>query len=399
MIAVEQALSIILAHSHQFSCTAIPLKKAVGKVLMEDIYADRDFPPFDRVTMDGIAIKYSAYQAGQKDFKIAGVGAAGSPQIEIEEATTCVEIMTGAMLPRGADTIVRYEDLSIKDGHATIEIDTVKFAQNVHFKGEDRKQGDLVIAKNRRLSPAEIGVLATVGKSLVQVAELPKTIIISTGDELVEVDEIPKDHQIRKSNVHRLQASLRAQGFDADTLHLADDDGVIYQKMEQVLSNYKIILLSGGVSKGKFDFIPKVMEQLEVEKLFHRIAQRPGKPFWFGKWKDQSLVFAFPGNPVSSFINMEYYFKSWLNACLDIVPNKRYAALGDDIHFKPNLTYFAQVKLKMSTKAEMIALPMEGHGSGDLANLTDADAFIILPLGKEIYKKGEVFEILPFKLL
>jgi molybdopterin molybdotransferase len=399
MIAVEEALSIILAHKRKFPTISIPLKEAVGKVLNEDIYADRDFPPFDRVTMDGIAINFASYKSGQRRFKINGVGAAGSPRIELSDKEACVEIMTGAMLAKGADTIIRYEDVTLEDDYATVNIDTVKFAQNVHFKGEDRKQGDLVIAKNRRLSPAEIGVLATVGKTVVQVADLPKTVIISTGDELVEINQVPLEHQIRKSNVHRLQASLKEAGFDSDTLHLVDDDEVIYQKMEQVVSNYGVILLSGGVSKGKFDFIPKVMEQLEVEKLFHRIAQRPGKPFWFGKWKDQALVFAFPGNPVSSFLNMEYYFKNWLNACLNVEAFKHFAVLGADINFKPNLTYFAQVKLEMSENAEMIAKPMEGHGSGDLANLTDADAFIILPPGKEIYKKGEIFEILPFKSL
>lgn len=397
MILVEDALKLILKHSYTFPIQIVDLKEAIGKVLMEEVIADRDFPPYHRVTMDGIAIHYMAYQNGQRKFKIAGVGAAGSPQLTLLNQNECLEIMTGAVRPAGTDTIIRYEDLKIEEGVAEILIDTIREEQNVHFQGEDRKKGSIVIKKHKIISAAEIGVLATVGKSKVKVAQMPKAIIISTGDELVNVDEIPLSHQIRKSNVHRLEASLNSMGFQADRLHLEDDYKQIADKMKSILLEYPIIMLSGGVSKGKFDFIPKVMEDLGVEKLFHRIAQRPGKPFWFGKWQDKSLIFAFPGNPVSSFLNMQYYFMHWLKRSLQLEVPKYYAVLGAAIHFKPDLTYFAQVKLQWSPNGQIKALPTEGHGSGDLANLTDADAFIILPQGKDNFEKGEVYEILPFK--
>ena len=397
MIGVEEALKIIKENLLKFSTEEIPLADSIGKIAAEDIYADRDFPPYDRVTMDGIAIHFASYQNGQRQFPIESIGAAGSPQLTLQNPAACIEIMTGAVLPNGCDTVIRYEDLKMEEGIAGIQIETVTQGQNVHNKGEDRKADSLIIPNKSKISPAEIGVLATVGKSTVKVKAIPKTIIISTGDELVEIEEKPLPHQIRKSNVHRLQASLKELGFEADRLHLDDDKVEIHNKMKSVLENYPIVMLSGGVSKGKFDYIPSVLEELGVEKLFHRIAQRPGKPFWFGKARNGALIFAFPGNPVSSFLNMQYYFKSWLFASLGWERKLAYAELAADVFFKPDLTYFLQVKISSDPTAKQLAIPVEGHGSGDLANLMDADAFLILPRGKNDFKKGEVYPYFLFR--
>jgi molybdopterin molybdotransferase len=180
--------------------------------------------------------------------------------------------------------------------------------------------------------------------------------------------------------------------------HLQDDYDTIVDKLRALLNDYELIILSGGVSKGKFDFLPQALEELGVEKHFHRISQRPGKPFWFGSYEDKSTVFAFPGNPVSSFMCMQRYFKTWLNHSLQIEHlNTPYAVLGADVHFKPNLTYFLEVKLNFSPTGEIIALPVKGNGSGDLANLVDADAFIELPMGRDDFSKGEKYPILTYR--
>jgi molybdopterin molybdotransferase len=222
--------------------------------------------------------------------------------------------------------------------------------------------------------------------------------VISTGDELVDIHETPEPHQIRKSNVFRLKSELQKQGIIADTLHLNDNLQEIKEALSTVLENYDVMMLSGGVSKGKFDFLPQALDELGVEKQFHRIAQRPGKPFWFGTYKDQCHVFAFPGNPISSFMCMQAYFIPWLNASLELEARpKRKAVLAEDVEFKPNLTFFCEVAIDYSEKGELLAFPVRGHGSGDLANLVRVDAYLVLEQGKDFYKSGEVYELIPFR--
>ena len=230
-----------------------------------------------------------------------------------------------------------------------------------------------------------------------QLAARHRLFIISSGDELVNIDQTPLPHQIRRSNVYRLKTVLKHYHIKADMAHLLDDYEAIVEKLRSYLSTYELIILSGGVSKGKFDFLPKALEELEVEKHFHRIAQRPGKPFWFGS-KGKATVFAFPGNPVSSFMCMQQYFKPWLDQSLQLKSEVQpKAVLGTDVNFKPDLTYFLEVKLDYTENGQLIANPVKGNGSGDLANLVDADAFIVLPRGRELFQKGEVHPIIFYR--
>lgn len=398
MISVAEALEIVTTKARDFGTTTIQLSEGIGRVLREDISADRDMPPYDRVTMDGIAVQYKDYEQGIKTFKIAGVAAAGAEQMTLTVTGECLEVMTGAIMPKGLDTVIPYEEINIEDQRATINEKPLTKQQNIHFKGFDRNAGDIVIQRGQVLSSTEIGVCATVGKSEIKVSRLPRTVIISTGDELVEIDEQPLAHQIRKSNIYRLKTALSHYGATVDMAHLNDDYDTIIGKLRIILNDYELVILSGGVSKGKFDFLPQALEELGVEKHFHRISQRPGKPFWFGSYQDKSTVFAFPGNPVSSFMCMQRYFKTWLNHSLQIEHlNTPYASLGADVHFKPNLTYFLEVKLDFSPTGEIIAMPVKGNGSGDLANLVDADAFIELPFGRDDFHKGEKYPILTYR--
>ena len=398
MITVEQATDIILQTARDFGIESIPLDEAIGRTLRENLYADRDFPPFHRVTMDGIAIRHEAFQAGQRSFPIEGVAAAGGAQMQLQWPQHCLEAMTGAVLPSGADTVIRYEDLEIAEGQARVMIEEIGWGQNVHKQGEDRLEGSLVVPVGIKLSPAEIGVAATVGKAQLLVSRLPKTVIISTGDELVEVAETPLPHQIRRSNEHRLRATLARFGIAADTLHLRDDLEEVRQELAAVLGEYEVVILSGGVSEGKFDYLPQAMADLKVEKLFHKIKQRPGKPFWFGQAPSGAIVFALPGNPVSSFMCTQRYFIPWLERCLGL-PAKQYpgAVLQQQVVFKPDLTYFMQVKVAYDEQGRILAIPSEGHGSGDLANLVDADAFLQLPLGRDVFEPGAVFPLIIYR--
>lgn len=393
MIDVKEALKIIKNNLGSFGKELIPLSNSIGRVLKEEWHTDRPLPPYNRVSMDGIAISYADFEQGQRTFVIEGIAAAGDPQKVRIQNGSCCEIMTGAILPIGFDTVIRYEDLSIDNKQATVNLEEITKDKNVHFKGSDRTLGELVAQQNTIISSAEIGLGASIGKSQVLVSELPKAIVISTGNELVPINQKPLAHQIRKSNVYRISTALNSLGIACDTAHLNDDKEQIKSKMQDYLNEYDVILLSGGVSKGKFDFLPEVLDELGAEKLFHRIAQRPGKPFWFGR-RNKCTIFAFPGNPVSSFVCMHRYFVEWLGHSLGTPLRKMtYAILTDEVHFKPDLTYFLEVKISSSPNGQLLAKPKKGNGSGDLANLVEADAVIELPRGKNVYTKGEVYPI------
>lgn len=396
LISVEDALKTVLNETRDFGIEEVPFEVSLGRILKEDILADRDMPPFDRVSMDGIAINTEAFNVGKREFQIENIQAAGSKQLELVHKQNCLEAMTGAILPSGTDAVIPYELIDIHNGTASVKVDEIKYFQNIHKKGLDRKNAEVLISKNTTISSAEIGVLATVGKSLVKVAALPKIAIVSTGDELVDVEDMPEPYQIRKSNVHTLASLLKNYKLSADLFHITDDKEKLRDKIKSLLEQYDVIMFSGAVSKGKFDFLPEILSDLGVTKLFHRVRQRPGKPFWFGK-KDQTTIFAFPGNPVSTFVSCLKYFVPWFQKSLDLTNNKKsFAILAQDFHFKPELTYFLQVRIE-NERGKLMAFPDAGNGSGDLANLTLNDAFIELPPNKEHFEKGEVFPIIAYR--
>lgn len=395
LTTVKDALEIILKSAEDFGIEEIDFLQSSGRILQENIVADRDFPPFNRVSMDGIAISSEAFNNGIRSFKIEGIQAAGSPQLSLKNTENCIEAMTGAVLPKNTDAVIQYELLTIENNSATVNLEAVKEFQNVHLKGLDRKQGDVLIPKDTLISAAEISVFATVGKAKVKVAKQPKVMIVSTGNELVEVDQIPAEHQIRRSNVYALVSLLEKLQIKAETAHILDDKETLTSTIEGFLNEYDVLLFSGAVSKGKFDFIPEVLNNLGVQKLFHQVKQRPGKPFWFGK-KQHKTVFAFPGNPVSTFVSCLKYFYPWYYKSVNLEMPKNEAILSEDFYFKPNLTYFLQVKLTQE-EGKLYATPIAGKGSGDLANLVDADAFLELPDDSANFTKGTIFPILLYR--
>ena len=396
MTTVEQATKIVLAESKDYGTESIYFENALGRVLAEDLKADRDFPPYNRVTMDGIAINFASYKNGIRSFKIIATQAAGDATFEINDPTECIEIMTGAALPSTTDTVIRYEDLAIKDGIAKVTTDAVTKGQSIHLKGIDKHKGDRVAAVSQLITPALISMAASVGKRDLLVKQLPKVVIISSGDEVVDIDEMPNAFQIRRSNNYTIKAVLQQYCINAEMIHIPDDADITKQQIENCLQQYDAIILSGGVSEGKFDYIPKALDECGVKKLFHKVQQRPGKPFWFGKHDSGVLVFAFPGNPVSTFMCLRRYCCLWLEKSLGITVQKVFAVLDEDYVFIPALQYFLQVKLSMNEKGQLLAKPITGNGSGDFANLIDTDAFMELPLERNNFAKGEVFPVWPF---
>jgi len=397
MITVAEIDKIILSSVKKTDTEHVKFDNCLGRVLAEDIIADRDFPPFDRIMMDGIAIRFTDWESGEKSFKIQGLLPAGSPRVTLKESYNCIEVMTGAVCPSQADTIIKYEDIIIEKGIATVEEGhRISANQHVHPQGSDRRVNDLLIKEGIRITAAEIGVLATVGKSEVLVQKRLKVAIVATGDELVEIDQTPLAHQIRKSNVYNLQAHLTTKGYYSNIFHIVDDKDQLRKSLEKILKDHQVVVLSGGVSKGKLDFVPEILAELGVKKQFHFVKQRPGKPFWFGTYAN-GAVFALPGNPNSTFVGLNRYVLPFLQRSEGLEPLKVKAKLAKDFSFKPDLTYFLQVKLNYDNEGHLMATPLPGHGSGDLANLVDADGFLELPTGKTHFKVGEAFDCYPYR--
>ena len=389
MITFKEAFQKVLDYPLDLGIEVVSLMDSLNRILAEDIYADRDFPPFDRATKDGIAIRYSTLVDDGQSFKIEGEAAAGVVQQVLKDKNNCLEVMTGAVVPENCDTVIMYEHITIDGGKVTINEKVTK-GQNIHYQGSDEKADALLLSKGKKITHAEIGVMATVGKATVKVMGNPKVCTIATGNELVAVNETPKPHQIRKSNMLTIEAALLNSKIEASSLHLLDDKKEIERELERALIENDVLLLSGGVSKGKFDFIPEVMEFLGVHKVFHRVLQRPGKPFWFGIHpKLNTVIFSFPGNPVSTFANYHLYFLPWLQTSWGLPLDNSYIKLSAAIKITQPLTRFIQVSTEVKDGI-FWATPVVENGSGDLTSLAKADGFINLEPRTEEYEVGEV---------
>lgn len=399
MLSVKEAEHIILRNTINTVTHNIPLQEATCRVLGEDIQADRDLPPYDRVAMDGIAVLHDAVKKGNKQFRIAGIQKAGDEPLAISNDDECIEIMTGAAMPGTADTIIRYEDVKIENGVAELLTDNITQGQNIHYKGSDVIKNQLLVEKEQIITPQILSIAASTGLTEIPVKKLPKVVIITTGDELVPIDKQPGPYEIRRSNNYTIASLLLEQyKLPADIYHIADDESAITGVLSDALQNYDVIILSGGVSMGKYDYVPTILERLHVKKMFNKVAQRPGKPFWFGINPDGKYIFAFPGNPVSAFLCAHRYLLPWMDKSMGLEERMPlYAALDADFSFKAPLQYFLQVKITVNIEGKLIATPNEGNGSGDFSNLAKSDAFMELPYEIKTFNKGDVFRIWPIK--
>lgn len=399
MITVTEAYQLVLANKMRLKSTEVPLTEALGRVLDENIQADRPFPPFNRVTMDGIAISFNTFSTGTRDFPIEKVQAAGDEPYRLLNEGYCVEVMTGAILPEQTDVVIRIEDITISEGMAKVNIHQVERFQNIHLCGSDKPAGTVLLKKGVLLGPVELSVAASVGKSTLKVLQYPKTVIVSTGDELVPVSEIPASHQIRISNSYAIFSFLKKWGIPAEMIHLPDNEEHVQHKIKELLDQFELIILSGGVSAGKFDYIPKALKEAGIQSFFHKVSQRPGKPFFFGS-NENTRVFALPGNPVSTLLCVVRYLIPWLKESLGLAHAiQPKVKLLKSIVFNAPLTFFVPVKLTANPETTILeAYPLPGNGSGDFANLLDADGFIELPENENEFQAGHFFTFWPFKL-
>ncbi|MBX2922149.1 MAG: molybdopterin molybdotransferase MoeA [Chitinophagaceae bacterium] len=394
IITAGEAEKIIQSQHRNFGVEEVYYATALGRVLAENLFADRDMPPFNRSTVDGIAISFNAYKSGLHSFTIKAIQAAGETPVAVSTENECIEIMTGAALDNSVDTVIRYEDIDIAHGIATVKNIEIRHGQNIHLKGKDKKQGDTVANADSIITPALLGLAASIGRVTLPVRKLPRIAVITTGDEMVSAEKTPTPYQLRRSNGIVIKSVLEKYKINVDLLHLNDDRELITNKLSRCLKEYDVLLMSGGVSMGKFDYVPQVLDELGVQKLFHKVQQRPGKPFWFGAYENQKLVFAFPGNPVSVFMCLHRYFIPWLEKSLGIKSQQQeYAVLQSDIYFPHPLQYFVQVKLSISNEGQLQAQSFDTNGSGDFSNLIYTDAFMELPSEKNEFKNGEVYKV------
>lgn len=392
MIRLEEAHKVIdqLLIPEHFVET-IPLENAFGRVLAENIYADADFPSFNKSAMDGYAIKKTDIDkqlkviefipAGKKPEKIIGIG-------------ECSRIMTGAMVPDGADMVLMQEDVEKLDDE-TISVTNILSKENILFKGQDVKAGHLLINHGVRIEPAHIGLMASVGCIEPLVIKKPSITIFSTGDELVSPAEIPHPPQIRNSNTAQLYALVTKLGATANDVGIAKDNlEIILKKIKEALELSDIIILTGGASVGDLDFTGQVFDKLGAKLYFDKLAIQPGKPALLATLGERFL-FGLSGNPVSSLVQFELLVKPLINRMLGLNETEKIFKLpmeSDQHRKRSERTFFFPVRINVEMEAEAL----EYHGSAHLHAYHKADGLAEFPIGLNELKKGTLVDVRPF---
>jgi molybdopterin molybdotransferase len=379
MISFPQALNLLLERTPQLAVESCRIGQAAGRVLRREIRADRPFPPFDRVMMDGFALR-SADLLTNRTFRITGSAPAGRAAVALSETCgSCVEVMTGAPLPPGADCIVPVEETSRPGADeitiaASFEAVAGRF---IHKAGSDAAEGAILLKPGTLLGSREIGVAASCGAGLIEVSRLPEISVIATGDELVSVDETPAAHQIRQSNAHAIASALRRGGFPAGHVGtLGDDEPAAMEILRERLGAGDWLVLTGAVSRGARDFIPAMLDSLGCTRLFHGVAQRPGKPAgcWIGP--AGQMVMALPGNPVSALTGLHAFVLPALAVGSGLpVPKPRMVIPQGRVEVLAGMTHHLPVILGDDGRAS----PAASGNSGDFIGLLRSDGFITLP--------------------
>jgi molybdopterin molybdotransferase len=389
LLDVSTAERIIQQHLPNWRVSDVDLAEAgnlsLAQTLAQTIVSDRAYPPYHRVMMDGIAVAWSAYNSGQRIFAIEGLAAAGMPPVTLSDPCACWEVMTGAVLPEGTDLVIPYEELKITGGQAIVVQDSPRRSLDyVHLKGSDCSAGQEIMPAGSVINSPRYGILAALGYSQVAICHPPKVELIATGDELVAIAASPEPYQIRSSNVYALRSALHKSGYaEVGIVHLPDDPAAIRQHYQQARTQNQLLIYSGGVSQGKRDYLPQIWQELGVTQLFHGIAQRPGKPMWFGVDQQyQTVIVGLPGNPVSSLVCLHRYFLK--------LP-KIWGKLTEKVVFIPNLTYFLPVQCTYTAQGEITVQPVKWQNSGDFLALADSDGFIELPQERSEFRAGECF--------
>lgn len=391
VISIAEAQAAIQAQVPLLPVTRCGLRQLSGTVLAEPIVMERDQPPFDRVTMDGIALRAQAC-ASTRRFRRAGTQAAGARPLQLTQDSDCIEVMTGAVLPAGCDCVIPVERLQ-RDGDHFVVADSFACAPwlNIHRRGSDAQQGATLLPPGQRLSASDIAVIASAGYAQAQVRCSPRIALVSTGNELIEPGQTITDWQVRRSNTYALHAALQQHGHtQLVDEHLADDLQQLRTRLQALLTDNDVLILSGGVSMGKFDYVPQVLQELGVRTVFHQVNQRPGKPMWFGV-RDDKAVYALPGNPVSTFICLHRYVLPGLLTAMGRTPlPPAHIALTDAAKGHDEFSVFMPVTLHTDAAGICAAAPCPTRGSGDFISLLGTDGFVELSPAQGMIAAGTV---------
>ncbi|MGB2644601.1 MAG: gephyrin-like molybdotransferase Glp [Candidatus Acidiferrum sp.] len=366
---------------------------ALGYVLAQEVKADREYPPFNRATRDGFAVFAADAKAGGT-LKCAGEIKAGDRVTKELWAETCVQIMTGAALPSGADAVVMIEHTKRNGDEVRFERAAIA-GQNFVPRGSEARAGQTLLTPGMRLGYAELALAAQVGAAELKCAQKPRVAILSTGDEIVPVDSVPGRFQIRNSNSVSLAAQVRLAGGRPVLLGNAmDREDDLESKISRGLQE-DLLILSGGVSMGKYDLVEKVLKKLGTEFYFDEVAIRPGKPAVFGKCGDR-FVFGLPGNPVSTMVTFELF----VTPAVDLLSGAEArelaiveARLGEALHERPGVTHFLPAHMT-GPGAERTVTVLKWQGSGDVSALGRANCYVVVPEEREKIEAGERVEVM-----
>ena len=389
LISPEEAFRIVKNQFPTLQDESVALASSSGRELAENIYSDRDQPPFHRVMMDGYAFQMAAWEKGIREFYVEGIQAAGEAPLTLKEENGCIEIMTGAVLPNECSVVIQYEKSIRKEDSVQFQVEELNRFQNVHAKGFDKKIGEVVLKEGTVIGPLEIAALASVGKTKVKVKKRLNVAVVSTGNELVEVHETPSDFEIRSSNLEMLQSLLKPYCEQINVFRLSDDEQETTHFIQHELENFDIVCFSGGVSKGKYDFVAKALEGNGIEKHFHGVKQKPGKPFFFGS-KNETVVFAFPGNPISVLHCATRYLIPQLNS-----NSVEEAQLKTTYTNRSALTVYLPAFISTYKNGIRMAQLILQNGSGDFMGAIGANGFAEVLPNQEV-KENEVISFYKF---
>ncbi len=382
MITFEEALNIVLNSAIETNVENVGMINSLNRVLAEDIFSDMNMPPFDKSAVDGYACRKDDIYNELELIEVIPAGKKPDKEIQTRQ---CSKIMTGAMLPIGADCVIMVEDTVSSDKRVKYLKDSTSV--NICYKAEDIKKGDLVLNKGIIIKPQHIAVMASVGAVNPKVSCQPKIGIISTGDELVEPSVTPEISQIRNSNAWQLIAQVHKAGASANYEGIAKDDKEsTYNKIASAFSNNDIVLLTGGVSMGDFDYVPEILNDMGVDILFKSIAVQPGRPTVFGV-KDNKYIFGLPGNPVSSFVQFEMLVKPLIRkmmVCIEEIPELTLNMGSDYRRKKTERKAFIPVNIK-----DGLIFPVQYNGSAHIHAYAFANGLIWMEKGQSELRKGE----------
>jgi molybdopterin molybdotransferase len=387
MIRFEEAYEMVMENAQPLRSEHVPMMDSLGRVLAENVYSDLDMPPFDKSAVDGYAIRMDDLAL---TLKVVEVIPAGKLPEKILKAGQCAKIMTGAMIPEGADGVIMIED-TMTLGNGNIRFTGKETRRNICFKGEDIKEGELVLSAGISIQPQHIAVLASVGKVNPLVFARAEVGVLSTGNELVEPVHVPAPSNIRNSNAYQLMAQSQKAGANPHYEGIAlDTETSLTVFLRNALDQYDIVLLTGGVSVGDFDHVPEVMDKIGAKILFKSIAIQPGRPTIFGR-KGNQFIFGLPGNPVSAYVVFEMLVKPFLRKMMgdSSQPNDLLLPLGMD-YSRTNSTRksFLPVKIEHGE-----VFPLEYHGSAHINAYTMANGIIMMEIGENSLEKGKIVNV------